>query len=88
VLTLVSGEWQRELVMVTRLDQGLLMVRAAFSGSPMTVKKPEGAMDLRVALGLLKGARGGMIHHGDEEGRKLGFDLAGANSSSSGPYLN
>jgi hypothetical protein len=45
-------------------------------------------MDLRVALGLLKGARGGMIHHGDEEGRKLGFDLAGANSSSSGPYLN
>jgi hypothetical protein len=36
---------------------------------------------------LLKGARGAMIRHGDEEGRELGFDLAGANLSSSDPYL-
>jgi hypothetical protein len=28
-----------------------------------------------------------MICHGDEEGWKLGFDFAGANSSSFGPYL-
>jgi hypothetical protein len=28
-----------------------------------------------------------MIHHGDVEGQKLGFDLTGANSSSSDPYL-
>jgi hypothetical protein len=28
-----------------------------------------------------------MIHHGDEEGRKLGFDIASANSSTTDPYF-
>jgi hypothetical protein len=28
-----------------------------------------------------------MIRHGDEEGRKLGFDIASANSSTTDPYL-
>jgi hypothetical protein len=87
VLTLVSGRQQRELATVTRLGQGLLMVRAAFSGSTATVKTPNEAVDLGDALGLLKGAQGAMICHGNEEGQKIGFDLAGANLSSSGPYL-
>jgi hypothetical protein len=51
------------------------MVRAAFNGSPATVKTPKGAVNLGEALGLLKGAWGAMIHHGDEEGRKLGLIL-------------
>jgi hypothetical protein len=48
---------------------------------------PKGALDLGEALGLLKGAWHAMIPHDDEKGWKLGFDLAGANSSPSDPYL-
>jgi hypothetical protein len=62
-------------------------VRAAFSGSPTMMKTPKGVLDLGEALGLLNGAQGAMIHHNDEKGWKLGFDLAGANSSPSDPYL-
>jgi hypothetical protein len=76
-----------ELATVTQLDQGSLTVRAAFSGSLALVKAPKWVVDHGEALRLLKGARGAMICHGDEEGWKLGFDLAGANSISSGPYL-
>jgi hypothetical protein len=63
------------------------MVRVAFSGSLATVKTPKGAVDLGEALGQLKWAWGAMIRHGDEEGRKLGFDIVSANSSTTGPYL-
>jgi hypothetical protein len=59
--------------MMTQFGRSLLSVRAAYGGSPMTMKIPTGAMDLGEALGLLKGARGAMIWHGNEEVQMLEF---------------